>query len=126
MDANTAVVRSLSMAEACRARIKRAAMPEFASIAEVPVPGQRYSNQALENDYQFKHPILSNLHPGLWGGTALGAVALKKYLGGSFMGGTVGGAAGMGLEGLHRLKFMLDAKHKLEHGESPLDERYRL
>lgn len=97
---------------------------EFAYISEVPIAGEHFSNQRLENDYMFKHPVISTLHPAPWVGAALGAVVgrrLHKNLLGSAM---IGGSAGLLAEGAHRLNFLLGARKQLQAGKNPLDRRF--
>lgn len=123
-----AVIASIQSGLACKAaaeRIKEAVGFEY--IGEVPMAGGHFASHRLEHDYQMKHPVISTMHPGVYGGAALG-IAASKYLAnhGMLHGAVIGGSIGMLAEGAHRLNYLMKARKKLERGINPTNARYHL
>lgn len=99
-------------------------------ISMLPTIGGHFADHRFEQDYTMKHPFISTFHPGPYGGglagAAVGGFLAHKHLGShpAVTGMLMGGAAGMVLEGLHRTKYLLDAKRQLLHNQNPIDSRY--
>jgi hypothetical protein len=143
MDKRNNILQAACSIAACRRAMTKQA-DGFEWISEVPQPGGHFSSNKLEQDYQMKHPLMTTMHPVVYGGAALGAMAkvihhnrnlashaiphvaeeLSVLKSPAFAGAVMGGMAGMALEGLHRYHYLTRAKDQLESGNSPLDPRY--
>jgi len=120
LDSITAAVLAGTACKQAAERIKSASGFEY--IGEVPGMGGHFASHKLENDYQIKHPVISTLHPGIYGGAAIGAALSKSRLSGAVLGGTIGMAAEAG----HRLNYLMRARQLLGQGKDPTDPRYRI
>jgi hypothetical protein len=126
MDKRKSFEQSLAVATALRkhASSTKEAMSLIDPITEVPIPGGHFASHKLEQDYQMKHPLVSMLHPGIYAGGGLGALAGKLLKKKPLVGAAIGGISGLALEAADRYRYLSDAGDKLEHGENPTDQRY--
>src|SRR5665213_1594830 len=106
------------------ARIKSADAPlAFSWIGDTPEMGGPFSNSKLEADYHMQHPITTTMHPGAYGGAAVGALAGYKLKGapGAVVGTALGVLGGSAAESAQRYNHLMHAREKLQKGESPFD-----
>lgn len=107
-----------------QASLVKQAFTPLDPIAEIPVPGGRFSSHKLEQDYQMKHPVISMFHPGIYGGAGIGALASRFMKKKPMMGVAIGAAAGVMGEAIHRYQFLSSAKTKMDLGQNPINPSY--
>jgi uncharacterized membrane protein len=100
----------------------------FAWIGDAPEIGRAYPNEKLEADFQMQHPIMSTLHPGVYGGAAVGGLAgyAARGLPGAAAGASIGLLAGSLGEGALRYRHLMNARERMLAGKNPVDPNLSL